>query len=101
MTNNYSSKLALLVIILSQNWQFWGPNSITNKKIGNFLPKYSYKAEYLKNLSISAKKLPNWQLLVQFWPQNYHFLLFVIRSLFTNKFNFYSLLANNENLNKI
>ena len=39
MTNNYSSKLALLVIILCQNWQFWGPNCIANKKIGIFFAK--------------------------------------------------------------
>ena len=39
MRNNSSSKLALLVPILCQNWQFWGPNCIANKKIGNFFAK--------------------------------------------------------------
>ncbi len=39
MTNNYSRKLSLLVIILSQNWQFKGPNSIANKKTDIFLAK--------------------------------------------------------------
>ena len=35
MANNSSSKFVHLVPILCQNWQFWGPNCIANKKIGN------------------------------------------------------------------
>ena len=49
MTNNYSKKLSLLVIILCQNWQFRDPNCIANKEIDIFFPKYSnfvsFKAE--------------------------------------------------------
>ena len=39
MMNNSLPKLSLLVPILCQNWQFWGPNCIANKKIGNFFAK--------------------------------------------------------------
>ena len=39
MTNISLSKLVLLVPILCQNWQFWGPNCIANKKIGIFFAK--------------------------------------------------------------
>ena len=103
MKNNFMSKLVLLVPIFCQNWQFWGPNCIANKKIGNFFAKIlkfcpiesriGQKFEYFgqKNAKLAiitpilAPKLP----------------FFIIRSLFANKFNLYSLFANNENPNKM
>ena len=39
MANNSSSKLAHVVPILCQNWQFWGPNCIANKKNWQFFAK--------------------------------------------------------------
>ena len=79
MTNNILRKLSLLVIILCQNWQFRDPNCIANNETDIFCQNTQSLSLTKQNLSISAKKLPNWQLLVQFWPQNCHFLLFIIR----------------------